>query len=875
MRTFLSRVLDLLLRRSRDRRLDDEVQSHLDLLTDAFVAQGMTLDEARLAARKQFGGVEQMKERYRDRRGFLLLTELAQDTRYAVRLMARERWFTAATVVALSLGIGATTTMVTILYCMNVRGLPFHEAASLVGVTGERTRSQGPQVPLAIFEHWRSASRSFEALSAEIDAPINLGDETRGTDQFAGTYLSFDAFALLRERPEIGRDFLPEDDRTGAAPVAIVGYRVWTERYGSDPSIVGRTVRLNGEAATIIGVMPEGFAYPVDSQIWRPLTSFPNIQQAGQRPIRVVGRLARGVSAEQAGSELAAILSTLATVPDADRTRRTIVVPLNETYFGKVTQPVPMMLLAAVVVVLLIACSHAASLLLARSATRARELSMRSALGAGRARLIRQLLVESVLMALMAGTLGVAIAAVFVRAFATEISLAGLPYWTRFSFDPALAGIITVICIVTGIAFGLIPAIQQSRTSLSEVLNQFGRSGMVSPRSGRLLTILLIGELAVTVILLSSASALVRSANVVYEADSRVDLDNLWEFRLALPAIKYPAGEAQRTFFNALEERVASAPGLQSAALASAPPFNSRDSRGVVMDGEPIPESAALPQTQVVAIGPRYFETLGLRVVRGSRFEDMDAASRATAALVNERFAARFSPDADPIGRDVVLINERTPNAPPQRFRVIGIAPPLRQLQQNGHTPAVYVPFLSQPAASASLIVHGNPQQFAAVVREEVRRLDPDLPVFNLRSLELVSYMSRFTQRISSTVFSIVAAIAIALSALGLYSLTAYATTQRTQEVGVRMALGAQRSQVAWLFLKQTLKQVSIGLALGMAGAVPVGVALQGVLVDVRANHPLMLAAIAGFVTLVALVATVLPARRASRLDPVAALRQD
>ena len=875
MRPFLSRLLDVVFRRSREERLTDEVQSHLDHLTDEHVARGMTVEEARLAARKAFGGVDQLKAAYRDQRGIRVIDELLQDLKYAARLIARDRWFTAATVLALSLGIGGTTTMVTILYSMNIRGLPFHEAAALVGVTGERTRSQGSQIPLSIFEHWRSATRSFDVLAAEIDSPINLGDEAHGTDQFAGTYLSFDAFAMLGERPGLGRDFLPEDDRAGAAPVAIVGYRVWTERYGSDPSIVGRVVRLNGETATIIGVMPDGFAYPVDTQIWRPLASFPNVQQATQRPVRIVGRLARGVSAAQAQSELAAILSTMTTVPDADRTRRTLVIPLNESYFGKLTQAVPMMLMAAVVLLLLIACSHAASLLLARSATRARELSMRSALGAGRARLVRQLLVESVVMALIAGILGVAIAAGFVRAFAAEMSLAGLPYWTRFTFDLPLAGIITAICIATGLAFGVLPAIQQSRTSLNEVLNQFGRSGMVSPRSRRVSTILLVGELAVTVVLLSAASSLVRSANVVYEADAALDLENLWEFRLALPPIKYPAGEAQQTFFNALEERVASAPGLQSAALASGPPFNSRDSRGVVMDGEPIPQSSSLPQTQVVAIGPRYFDTLGLRLVRGMRLEDADAASRGTVALVNERFGARFSPDADPIGREVVLINERTAGGPPQRFRIVGIAPPLRQQQQNGHSPAVYVPFLTRPAATASLIVRGNPQQFAAIVREEVRRLDPDLPVFNLRSLALVSYMSRFYQRITSTVFSLVGMIAIALSALGLYSLTAYSVAQRTQEVGVRMALGAQRSQVAWLFLKRTLTQVGIGLAIGMIGAFPAGFALQGVLVDVSANQPLVLASIAGFVTLVAVVATLLPARRAARLDPVAALRQD
>ena len=272
MRGWLSRLLDVVLRRSRERRLDEEVQAHLELLTDEFVAKGLSVADAKLAARKTFGGVDQIKERYRDQRGFSLITELVQDTRYALRLMARERWFTAATVLALSLGIGATTTMVTILYSMNLRGLPFHDADALVGVIGERTRLQSTQIPLTIFEHWQSATRSFDGLSGETDSPINLGDETRGTDQFAGSYLSFSAFHILGVRPVLGRDFLPEDDRRDAAAVAIIGYRTWTQRYGSDSSVVGRTVRLNGEPATIIGVMPEGFGYPVDTQIWRPLT---------------------------------------------------------------------------------------------------------------------------------------------------------------------------------------------------------------------------------------------------------------------------------------------------------------------------------------------------------------------------------------------------------------------------------------------------------------------------------------------------------------------------------------------------------------------------------------------------------------------------
>ena len=876
MRLLVSRLLDVLLRRSREARLDAEVETHLDMLVDEFVARGMPREEARLAAHKAFGGVDQVKERYRDQRGLRVLNDVIQDTRYALRLIRRDHWFTAATVVALALGIGMSTTMVTLLYSMNLRGLPFHDAHELVGVAGEPTRSLGAQVPYGVFLAWRGASRSFAGLSAEIGAPINLGDDVRATDQFSGTFIHHNMFALLGERPLLGRDFLPDDDRAGAAPVVIIGYGVWVDRYGLDPSVIGRTVRANGEAVTVVGVMPEGFRYPVDTQVWRPLASFPGIHapSAAMRPVRVVGRLAAGVSQEQAEAELTSVLSTLGTVPEADRTRRTIVMSLNETYVGRVTQPVPMMMLAAVMVVLLIACSHAASLWLARSTARSREMSMRAALGAGRGRLIRQLLIESVISALLAGILGVGIAWVFVRAFANEVSEFGLPYWTRFTFDVPLAVVIAAICIATGVAFGLLPAWHQSRTSLSEVLNHGARSGMASPRVRRTTRLLLVGELALTVVLLASAGALARSAAVVYRADQVIDVDRLWQFRLALPAEKYGTVDARRAFYDALDHHLALAPGMESAALASAPPFNVRDSRGIAMDRNPT-GSGALPSAPLVAIGPRYFETLRLNMRRGVRLEDVEPAARSTAALVNEHFVQRFSPDREPIGRDVWLVNERLPDAAPQRYTIVGIAPPLRQRVAAGYTPVVYVPFDAELGVIASLLIRGAPDQFAESVRQEVRRLDPDLPLFSLQSLERISYNSRWIQRITSTTFSLLAGVATILSALGLYSLTAYAASQRTQEVGVRMALGARRAQVSWLFVRDALRSTAIGLVLGLGGALAVGTVLQSALVDVRANHPLSLLAVCLLLAGVAITAALLPARRAARLDPIAALRHD
>jgi len=868
MPTFISRLLDLVLRRPREDRLSEEVQAHLDLLADDFIAQGMSPAEARLAARKAFGGVDQVKERHRDQRGFPLLNGLLQDTRYSLRLIARDRWFAAAIVAALAVGIAASSTMVSLLYGMNFRGLPFDEAGALVGIAGEPTRTQGRRISFGILTAWQSTSKSFAALSAEVDAVVNLGDEANATDRFAGTYVSHTAFSLLRVRPVIGRDFRPDDEQPGAAPVVIIGYRLWADRYGSDPAVLGRVVRTNGQTATVVGVMPDGFTYPIDQQIWRPIASLPGMEgpAAAQRPVRIIGRLADGVTHEQARAELSALQSTQP-VSEADRLRPTVVMPLNQTYVGRVTDTAPMMLVAAVLIVLLIACSHAASLMLARSAARAREMSMRAALGASRMRIVRQLLVESVLLALGAGLIGGPLAWMGAHAFAVETVGFGMPYWIKFTFDVRLVLYITALSAGAGLVFGLLPALHLSRTNLNDVLNQGGRSGISNPRARRTTAILVVGELALTVVLLACAGALVRSAEGVYRADQAIDLARLWEFRVALPEPKYAAPERRLEFYQALDERLAAAPGLESAALAGSPPFNASESGEVVLD------NATRGTVRVVTAGPRYFETLGLSLVRGVGLDNAAGGGSPT-ALVNERFVERFLPGTDPIGREV-LLNSDGEGASPERFTIVGIAPQLRQQVAAGHTPVIYVPHAARPGRVASLLVRGRPEVFAEVLRHEVRRLDPDLPLFNLQSLQRVSNGSRFLPRMMSLVFSIVAVIATLLSALGLYAVTAYAAVQRTQEVGVRMALGARRSQITGLFLKRALVPVAAGLALGLTGAIAAGSLLQAVLVDVRANDPIPLLGVSALLATVSMAATLLPARRAARLDPVVALRQD
>jgi putative ABC transport system permease protein len=871
LRVFASRLGDRLLRRRREQRLADEVQTHLDLLTDEYAAGGLSPADARLAARKAFGGVDQITERYRDARGLPTLDAFVQDIRYAVRLMARDRWTTAAAVTALALGIGLSTFVLSVLYGMNLRALPFEDADAIVIAAGEPNRTQGSGLPLPVFEAWRDGSRSFVAMAGEIDAPAILGDAANPTDQFAGTFISHNVFSILGVRPIVGRDFRPDDDRPGAPLAVVIGHRVWTERYGSATSVIGQSVTVNGQAGVVIGVMPEGFMYPVDTQVWRPLAAAP--APSGRQTVRVLAKLEADVTAEQARDELAAIASTLSTVPEADRKRRTRVMPLNEAYFGPALQPVPVMMLVAVFVVLAIGCSHATNLLLTRSAARAHEISLRTALGAGRGRIIRQLLVESLLMAMLAGIAGFAIAYLGVQWMVAEVQGFGMPYWAHFSFDLELFSIFALVCLGAGIGFGLVPAWHTSRVNLNELLNQTGRSGSGTLGARRLTAVLVIGELALTVMLLSTAILLVRSAAIVYRDDTTMEVASLWQLRVSLPEPQYASVESRRRFYERLDERLRSASGFESAAIGSAPPFARSDGATVVMDGEH--DVAQARPSRVVAIGARYFRTLGLQVRRGSSLDDLDPARRASSVLVNERFADTFSKGIEPIGRQVGLVNQREGSAPVEWFTIAGIAPSIRHSPAAGQQPVIYLPHEIRVGSSGTIIVRGHPSAFADVIRQEVRRIDPDLPIYNLLSLARLSEMSRWIPRITSTMMSIVAVIAIVLSALGLYAITAYQASQRTKEVGVRMALGSRPSDVSWLFLEGALIQIGFGLAIGIPGALAAGRLIQGLLIQTSASSPFTLAIVSVLLVAVAVAAAMLPARRASRLDPIDALRHD
>jgi putative ABC transport system permease protein len=796
----------------------------------------------------------------------MLPDALLQDLKHAVRQLIQQRLLTTAAVIALALGLGVSTTIMTVVYGLNVRALPFERPTTLmdVGVDGGDTT-------YALFDLWRSAARSATGVAAHASAPINLRDDVHATDQVLGTFLSYNTFRLLGLQPVLGRDFVEADDRVGAPAVAIIGHVVWTDRYGSDPGVVGRTVHLNGAPATVIGVMPPGFGFPVKSQVWLPLAAMPAAQapSAAARPVNVMARLAEGVTVEQASAEFTAIAAPL---NERNHWRRVSVVRLNEGYVGRMTDPGPLMIMAAALLVVMIACSHAANLLLVRSIARARDVSLQLALGAGRARIVRQLLIESALMGAMAGLIGLGLGSFGVAWFANETRDFNLPYWTRFTLDGRLFACLACFSVGVGVVFGLLPAVHLARTDLAAVLNQTGRNS--TPRANRLMSGLLIGQLAVTAILLNSAALLTQSARVLQRADSAIDLPSVWEMRLALPEETYGSLDKRRLLYRQLDDRLGSLLGAEAAALTSAAPFHGAPSRTVLIDNQQLREDERRHTTRVVGIGARYFDVLGLKLRRGS-YVELDASTPSHAVLVNEPFVSTFFPGEDPVGRQIRLSDTDEPDAAPRLLTVVGVVPAVRQSLARDQEPVAYLAHGVEPGVSASLLVRGNPTVFAPALREEVRKLDPNLSVYGLQTLERLSEKSRWIQRATSTLLTAFAVVAVCLSALGMYALTAHSAARRAREISIRMALGAQPSQAWSLVLRRAFLHLGVGLTLGIGGAILAATLLRGVLVRIRPTDVPTLLSVAVLLVMLTVLATVLPARRAARTDPSHVLRSE
>ena len=810
-----------------------------------------------------------------------------QDLRFAVRILIKDKWFTAVAALALALGIGVNTTIFTFVNVVILRGLPFRDPDSIVSIamTDARGRFQG--VSRLDFLDWRDAARSFSHFAVLTGASLNVSEQGRPAEQYNGTYGSANLFELIGQQPQLGRDFTAADDTPGAEPVVILSDSVWKSRYASDRAVLGRAIKVNDRICTIIGVMPPEMKFPFNNDLWLSFSLLPpQIQQAKRsvRNLQVIGRLARGVTLGQARSEIETIVARLARDhADTNKDLRASVVSYNDRVAGPQIKLIVYSLLGAVGFVLLIACANVANLLLARSAQRTREIAVRVSLGAGRWRIVRQLLIESLVLSFASGAVGFVLGVAGVRAIDAILSdpTLGKPYWMKFTIDPIVIGFFAAICIATGVLFGFAPALHVSNTDVNEVMKESGgRSGTGGRRTRRWASALIVAEVTLTLVLLAGAAFMMRSFLALYRMDVGTDTSHVLTMRLTLPLAKYPQPQPRVDVYQRIEQRLRAISSIQASGLTTNPPMFGGFLRQLEIEGRAAdPEHR--PEVTMVPVSAGYFDALGVHPLRGRTLNDTDGTPGHESALVNQQFVTMHFNGEDPLGRRITLIDAQpsAQQSAPAVATIIGIVPPMRQrnFQDAQPDPVVYLPYRADPQRFMFLLLRtaGDPALAAPIVREQVRAIEPDLPLFGIMTLDQLLAQQRWTFRVFGGMFTIFAAIALVLSAVGLYAVTAYSVTQRTAEIGVRMALGAQAEQVVWLLLRRSLVQLAVALPIGIAGAIGVGRLLQSVIIKSNGRDALTIAAITVLMIAVSLAACIWPARRAMRLDPVSALRYE
>ena len=883
LKHFGSRLRALFTTRAMDRDFQQELDSHLTMMAEDNVRRGMSPEQARRAALIRLGGPVAIQEQHRAVRGLPSVEATLQDVRFAFRLMAKDPWFSAAAIIALALGIGANTTGFGIVNAAFLRGLPVADSDRLYVLSWQARQGYDIALKFPDLQEARSQSRTFASLAGYRSATMNVSDDRGLPEEVRGAWLTINTFGLLRQQPSLGRDFVTGDDRPGAEPVVIIGERLWKQRYGADPAVIGSSIRLNGQPATVVGIMPGSMKFPANTDLWAPLVPDADRETPRGR-LLTFGRLKDGVTRDEALTEMNGIAQRLAIAfPDANRdVAGANLETFTQRFVGGNARVVFLVMMGAVSFVLLIACANVANLLLVKSTRRAREIAVRIAMGATRWRVVRQLLLESIVLGAIGGGLGLILAQIAMAAIDAGIQDPGKPYWIAFTLDYVVFGYVASICVLTGVLFGLAPALQISRTNVNDVLKDAGR-GSVGTRRARWFTgSMVVVELALTIVLLAGAGLMLRSFTKLYALDVGFPTDRLMAMQLQLPDSKYATPEARRLFYEQIEPRLAAISGVEAVAVTTAvPPFGSGQ-RVLELEGRqpPSPGGPSWSAT-VVTISTRFFDVIGVPIARGRMFRATDGAPGSEAAIVNERLAATLFPGEDPIGKRLRFSQlQPGPGRPQDVWRtIVGISRsiPHGQKQQYEPAPVVYLPSRQDPPLGASLLVRSSlpPASVMESVRREVQSIDRDQPVVTVQTLDQMLAQDRWPYRLFGGLFAIFALIGLGLSSVGLYAVMAYSVTLRTQEIGVRMTLGADRREVSWLVLKRGLVQLALGLTLGLAGALALSRVMRSVLVQVTPSDPVTFGTITLLLTLVSIAACLQPARRASRVDPVVALRAE
>ena len=875
MRTFFSRISSYVRRRHADQELDDEVRFHIDMLVQEHVRRGMTPEDARVAAQRTFGGVTQMKESYREQRGLPFVETVIQDARYAFRTLARTPGFTLAALLTLALGIGANSAIFSVVNAVLLKPLPYDQPDRIV----QMYRNNGGLWDghnFRRYDFFKQHSQSFEAFAAWRGTAFNmaLGDRAEYVNARA---VSHEYFRVLGGSPLYGRVFESVEDAPNGPPAVILKHELWRRMFASNPAAVGTSLSLGDRSYPIVGVMPEGFDAAHDAELYVPLQPGPTGPGGGFN-YRVIARLKPNVSREQANAESSTVFQNYkSTAPNANfGTEQPPQFLSFHDSLSRGARPALLMMLGAVGMLLLIACVNTANLLLARASGRNREISVRAALGAARGRIVRQLVTESAVLFLGGGLLGVALAYWAVPVLLALTPDGYLPAH-EVKVDATVLIVTLGVSLLTGALFGLAPALSLSRSTLVEAFKQDGTRTTASRGANWVRRGLVVAEVALCMLLLVGAGLLIQTFVKLRAVDLGFDPSNVLTARMSLMGQRYAATEAVNSFYERGLERIRQIPGVESAAVVNGIPVE----RGLNLNFDRL--DTADVETHLTDwryASPDYFKTMGLEVVEGRGLTERDTAGAPRVAVVSQQFAKQHFADKHPIGQQIQLYKEDGP------IEIVGIARDLREAGLSGPVPPVmYVP-VAQAGNSALRTAHLYFQvswvvraaslspELTARIREELRAIDPRQPITAFRSMEEVKAREMSHQTFQMTLLVTFATIGLFLAAAGIYGLIAYSVAQRTREFGIRMALGATRQRILAAVLRQGATLALVGVLVGIAAAIGLARALESFVFGVSTVHPPTFAAVAGILLLVALLASLVPALRAIRLNPVSALRE-
>jgi putative ABC transport system permease protein len=879
---YLLRRLRALLRAGQVHdEIEAELKFHLEMRADENVRRGMDAEQARREAERRFGNMTRIKEQGYDVRGGRWVETTWQDLRYSMRVLLKKPAFTAIAILTLALGIGANTAIFSVVNSLLLRPLPFSDPDRLVQIWESNVKRGRGEMPASYpdFADWRDHSATFEQAAAYSDWSFNLTGSGE-PERIRGEIVSPVFFSMLGINPILGRAFAPDEDTPGKDLVVVISDRLWERRFNSDPNILGSPINLGDRAFTVIGVVQTGAHRPLlpeDIELFVPISHGFGLEERGAHYLNVTARLKAGVTLNQAQAEMDTLAAQLARqYPDMNADLGARVVPLREQVTGGYRTSF-MVMLGAVAFVLLIASTNVANMLLARAISRQKEIAVRIALGARRSRIVRQLLTESLLLAVIGGALGFLVS-LWGIALLVAFSPADLPRIKEVTVDGRVFGFTVAVSLLTGVVFGLVPALQASRPNLNEILKEGGRSATGGSARQRTRGLLVVTEIALSLVLLVGAGLLARSFLRLQSVSPGFNAENVLTMQMDFSGPNYKTGTQVRAFQSELLERVKQLPGVLSASTRSFVPIAPDAPFAYLtfaIDGRPI-EPGNRPVAFQNSVSPDYFKTMMIPVVRGREFDDRDVKSSQQVAVINETLAGKYFPGEDPIGKRITTDDE--PYSAESWLTIVGVVVDTKPRSLESEPAAeMYMPFsqATQPFLALMIRTSGEAGGVASAVRSQVLEMDKNQPVYGVRTLDAILSESVSTPRFRTLLIGIFAGVALILAAVGIYGVISYSVTQRTHEIGIRMALGASRGDVLKLVVGQGLTVALIGVTIGIIASVFLTRLLSSLLFGVSATDIPTFGGASVLLMAVALAACYLPARRATKVDPTVALRYE